>query len=62
MLRKCSNCGTEHEERRMIEINTGRTQFICWDCYKLGHGEAHMAEFGRVKRIERLHSAKKREK
>lgn len=60
MLRKCSNCGTELEESGMEQINTGRIQYICWDCYKKGHGEAATAEFRRVQRMEKYANYKKR--
>ena len=59
MLRKCSNCGAEKDEKRMIEINPGRIQYICWDCYKQGHGEAATAEIRRKKRMAKYANYKK---
>ena len=62
MLRKCSNCGTEEDENKMVPLNTGRVQYLCWSCYKLGYGEAHMVDLGRAKRIERLQHVKGKKK
>lgn len=51
---KCSICGTEDDAINMIEINTGRVQYMCWTCYKLGTSEAHCAEYARAIRIDRV--------
>ena len=59
---KCCNCGKEEDINKMIEINTGRVYYLCWQCYKLGHGEAHSAEQTRKKRIEKYHNYKNRNK
>lgn len=59
---KCSNCGTEDDINNMIEITPSRVQYFCWACYKLGHGEAHLAEVDRGKRLERYKHVMERKK
>ena len=62
MNAKCKICGTEEDINKMISINTGRVQYLCWKCYKIGCGEAHLAEVDRGKRIERYEHVKTRKK
>lgn len=38
--RICYACGQEFEEYQMIKFTTGRTHYICWDCYKEGRNSA----------------------
>lgn len=44
MKQICENCGQVHDEVWMMTVFTGRVHWICWDCYKKGHGEAAAVE------------------
>lgn len=34
----------------MMKAFTGRTQWLCWDCYKTGHGEVTGIETQAIRR------------
>lgn len=53
MDRKCSICGKQYPERWMLSVFTGRTHWICWSCYKKGHGEAIGFEIKNRKKKEK---------
>ena len=38
----CKNCGTEIDQWDAVEINTGRIQYMCQDCYKAGVHQYNM--------------------
>lgn len=59
---KCSSCGKEENVHNMIEIYTGRVQYLCWECYKWGHGEAHLTEIDRAKRMNKWATDRNRKK
>ena len=38
-MKRCCICGKEGNEHMMVPIQTSRTQWRCWECYKKGQGE-----------------------
>lgn len=51
---KCSNCGAVYNTELMVEVFTGRKQYLCWDCYKQGKKDAVSVEVrnGKKRRLE----------
>lgn len=39
MKRECAICHKEFDEHDMETVNTGRVQWLCWECYRHGHGQ-----------------------
>lgn len=48
---KCSNCGKEENINKMIPFNSGRVQYLCWECCKKGRNEAHVVGIDRGARM-----------
>lgn len=38
----CKNCGSEIDQWDAVEINTGRIQYMCRECYKSGAHQVNM--------------------
>lgn len=59
MKEKCSNCGELFDLKDMVQINTGRTHWFCWECYKLGQSEVTQVEIRtKNRRYKELKKAK----
>lgn len=48
MKQKCELCGGLHDDKWMMSYSSGRsTHWFCWDCWKIGQGEAAANEIRR---------------
>lgn len=63
MIRKCDICGREDNERLMHQVFTGsKTEWWCWECYKVAQGEANASDRYRQKKLYKIQQSKKRKK
>ena len=56
----CKNCGIEMDAWDAVEFNTGRTQYMCLECYKSGCYEYGLHRQRQKKRKEKEKDAKDR--
>lgn len=60
MKQACKLCGKEADESAMRSINYGRrTEWWCWECYKVSQQEAATSDIYRRGRFERMKAGKK---
>ena len=60
MKRTCDICGRECNERLMESISYGRrTEWWCWECYKVSQQEAATSDIYRRGRFEKMKAWKK---
>ena len=50
-IKKCSNCGKEDFDYMMHYYNTGRPQWLCDKCYKMGEKHVRHIEAEKDTRI-----------
>lgn len=55
---RCKNCGAEVPDWDAIEFNTGRTQYMCMECYKAGCYDVGIHKQRLEKRKEKDRNAK----
>ena len=62
MKEKCDICGKEYDINEMMSLNTGRTHWFCWECYKLGQSEVTCVEIRtKNRRYKELKGRKKKQ-
>lgn len=60
MTHKCKLCGKEAPESAMKSISYGRkTEWWCWECYKVSQQEAATSDIYRRSRFEKMKAGKK---